>query len=296
MMERIQRFGDNDRLLGILTEPAGQKPVGDIAVLLLNAGIIHRIGPHRLNVKLARHAASSGYPALRFDLSGLGDSAPAGLSNDFADQAVSDIAAALDCIEQQTGCRRVVGVGLCSGADNLFNAAGSDPRLCGLMLLDPYAYASFTAKVMFLAQCASNAGHWKRLAFKMGQRLRPFPASGADETAETEASDDDRDAPPRLEFGARLLEIVRRGTRVSLIYTENSSSAINAAGQFRRRFREFDFGDSLEVSVYSDVDHTFTRLSSQHRLMGELDRFLDRCRSMSREPAAAAEDRAQIDA
>lgn len=296
MIERIQRFGDDDGLLGILTDPAGSEPASDTAVLFLNAGIIHRIGPNRLNVKLARHVARGGYPALRFDLGGLGDSAPAGSSNDFANQAVCDISAALDCIEERTGRRRVVGVGLCSGADNLFNTAGVDPRLCGLMLLDPYAYASLEARVMFLVRCAFDPVRWRRFGLKVAQRLRSSTASAGDEIAAPEDSDDDRDTPPRLEFGAKLHAFVARGTPVSLIYTASSCPKINAADQFRRSFKEFDFGDKLEVAVYPDIDHTFTRLSAQHRLIGELDRFLDRCRSVSPKPTEAAQHHEQIDA
>lgn len=293
MMERILRFGDKDGLLGILTDPAGSRNASGTAVVFLNAGIIHRVGPQRLNVKLARHVARSGYPALRFDLSGLGDSAAPDASRDFAGQAVFDIRAALDCIEEQTGCRRVVGVGLCSGADNLFSAAGLDTRMSGLLLLDPYAYASLEAKVMFLAPRAYSPWHWGRLAMRMAQRLRTSVASEAAGPVEPAATDDGRDAPPRLEFGARLQDIVQRGTLVSLIYTANSCREINAAGQFRRNFPEFDFGSNLDVSVFADVDHTFTRLSSQHRLMDELDRFLDRCTSQS---ARAAQKPEEIDA
>ncbi len=71
VVERAVRLGPLG-LFGILTEPEGA-PLGP-TVLLLNAGLIHHIGPARLWVSLARRFAAAGMRCLRFDLSGLGDS------------------------------------------------------------------------------------------------------------------------------------------------------------------------------------------------------------------------------
>ena len=61
MNEQTVVFGPEQHLVGTITQPAQAKP-GHAAVLVLltNAGVIPRIGPHRLNVKLARHLASMG--------------------------------------------------------------------------------------------------------------------------------------------------------------------------------------------------------------------------------------------
>ncbi len=50
------QFGPDDRMLGIWT-PAQGDPA-PVACLLFNAGVIHRIGPHRINVKAARALAA----------------------------------------------------------------------------------------------------------------------------------------------------------------------------------------------------------------------------------------------
>ena len=65
-LERTIRFGSGERLLGIVT-PAPQPLAGAPVCLLFNAGVVHRIGPHRLNVKLARALAARGFTALRMD-------------------------------------------------------------------------------------------------------------------------------------------------------------------------------------------------------------------------------------
>ena len=61
------------RLVGILTEPARRDPKLPGA-LLLSPGLKHRVGPHRLHLKLARLYAGLGMPVFRFDYHGTGDS------------------------------------------------------------------------------------------------------------------------------------------------------------------------------------------------------------------------------
>ena len=65
------RFGPDEQLVGILTHP---EAASSTAVTILNAGVLHRIGPHRLHVLLARRLAELGFHALRLDLGGIGDS------------------------------------------------------------------------------------------------------------------------------------------------------------------------------------------------------------------------------
>ena len=67
-------FGTSHRLFGVLVKPrvaSADRP----AVIMTNAGTVHRIGPHRLYVDLARELAELGFTVLRMDLSGIGDSA-----------------------------------------------------------------------------------------------------------------------------------------------------------------------------------------------------------------------------
>ncbi|HHO68021.1 MAG TPA: alpha/beta hydrolase, partial [Gammaproteobacteria bacterium] len=73
MKERVVTFGPERNLVGVLTQPDQVRP--DLPVLVfLNAGLLHRVGPYRMHVDLARQLAARGYASLRFDLSGRGDS------------------------------------------------------------------------------------------------------------------------------------------------------------------------------------------------------------------------------
>ena len=63
--ESIALPGDSGGAVAILTEPGSeitgqQRP----SVTLLNAGVIHRVGPHRLHVRLARALAASRWESI----------------------------------------------------------------------------------------------------------------------------------------------------------------------------------------------------------------------------------------
>ena len=72
--EKVVRFGRETKLVGVLSEPQGGGPVREPMLLLVNSGILHRVGACRFHVRLARRLASEGVSALRFDFSGIGDS------------------------------------------------------------------------------------------------------------------------------------------------------------------------------------------------------------------------------
>jgi pimeloyl-ACP methyl ester carboxylesterase len=131
-------------LFGILAEPTGAESVGDICAVLLNAGAIHHIGPNRMWVELARRWATRGVPVARLDLSALGESdgdddASRNPAARYAPETVDQVRAALDVLQERTGARRFVLVGLCSGAYWSFHTAIADERVACAMMLNPAA-------------------------------------------------------------------------------------------------------------------------------------------------------------
>jgi alpha-beta hydrolase superfamily lysophospholipase len=135
------RFGPNDSLFGILTEPAGlgmPDRRAETAILMLNVGGHYRIGPNRLYVKAARALAAAGYRTFRFDLTGIGDSrADVGFSSRdmYSRQCVGDVRAAIDFLAAR-GCRRFHVMGLCSGSYAAFQTALAEPRIEGQILMN----------------------------------------------------------------------------------------------------------------------------------------------------------------
>ena len=95
----LQIAGDGFDMLGILSLPAPGTPTLRTAVLIVVGGAQYRAGSHRQFVLLARRLAAAGYPVLRFDLPGMGDSPgdPVPFEN-----TAPHIAAALDAAGWQT--------------------------------------------------------------------------------------------------------------------------------------------------------------------------------------------------
>jgi hypothetical protein len=84
-------FGTQSSLVGVITDPPVARQGRRLpAFLLLNAGLVHRVGPNRLHVKIARMLAAMGYVVCRFDFSGVGDSSVRRDSLPFAQSAISE--------------------------------------------------------------------------------------------------------------------------------------------------------------------------------------------------------------
>ena len=126
---------EGDTLLGVLARPELPAQTG---VVVIVGGPQYRAGSHRQFVLLSRALAAAGYPVLRFDYRGMGDST--GAQRDF--EAVSaDIAGAIDALQQRVPAVRQVALwGLCDGASAalLYCDETHDPRVSGLCLLNPW--------------------------------------------------------------------------------------------------------------------------------------------------------------
>lgn len=107
---------------------------GTTGLLIVSGGNELRIGAHRGMALLAAAIAAAGYPVLRFDRRGLGDST--GRNEGFRTSA-PDIAAAAAFLREQTGVTRMVAFGNCDAATALalfHQRAGID----GLLLANPW--------------------------------------------------------------------------------------------------------------------------------------------------------------
>ncbi len=136
-------FGDGARLFGILAEPEGPARLDRPVVCFLNVGANSHVGPHRMNVDLARELASLGYLTFRFDAAGLGESrVPPGVRENriYTKDSVADVTSAMNLLGELREARRFVLVGLCSGAYLAFHTTLEDARVSGQVLVSPYAF------------------------------------------------------------------------------------------------------------------------------------------------------------
>ena len=124
---------DGDTLVGVLSVPAR---AGARGVLIVVGGPQYRAGSHRQFTLLARHLAEQGVPALRFDYRGMGDSSGARRAFEEVD---ADIRRAIDAFfENVVGLKDIVVWGLCDAASAALFYAHQDPRVSGVVLLNPW--------------------------------------------------------------------------------------------------------------------------------------------------------------
>jgi pimeloyl-ACP methyl ester carboxylesterase len=285
--ERTVTFGQGQSLLGIETRAveqpgptAGAQPSRP-AVVLLNAGVVHRVGPHRLTVNLARRFARAGYHTFRFDLTGIGDSrARRGTSKDapYETVVVEDIRAAMDHMQKATGADRFILGGLCSGADNSLRVALVDPRVAAIALLDPYAYRTagfylrhYLARVGRLSSWMGTARRGAESLLAAGKAklasLRRGGANGEPEITVPSGPQYSRYHPPRQLFAAQLRQLVDRGTAIYIAYSGSLDAVYNHAAQFEEAFRPYGIrNDEVRCTFIPVANHTYTELAEQRRL------------------------------
>lgn len=129
MREVIGFDCDGDRLAATLDHAEGRT-----GLLIVSGGNEIRIGAHRGMALLAQRVAAAGYPVMRYDRRGIGDSE--GGNRGFRESA-DDIAAAARTFRQALPVERIVGFGNCDAATALalfHQRAGID----GLLLANPW--------------------------------------------------------------------------------------------------------------------------------------------------------------
>lgn len=265
--EVAQCLGPDRDLVAIRTSPlAGRASRG---VLLLNAGVVHRVGPHRLNVALARRLASLGLTSWRLDLSGIGDSRPIPGRITFRESAVQDIRLAMDEAGTDSGIDRFTLVGLCSGADNALAAAAKDARIDELVLIDAPAYATPQSERRQRwsrvppVRGPGDFPRWLLGCLRVAARLVVSRNNGAH--GGNEENGPARKLPTPAEFESSLTLLANRGVRVLLVYSGALGARYNAQAQLFESFPTLV--GRVEVMYFPDANHVFTEVAQRSALM-----------------------------
>lgn len=271
MKEEAIQFGGLRSLAGIVTNapPGNEDKPG---VILLNPGIVHRVGPGRIYVKIGRALAAQGFTVLRFDFSGIGDS-PVRLDNlRFEESSVDEACAAMSFLQTTRDINRFILLGGCSGAAVALETARSDRRVIGATLIN------FPARVDDEEQTMDrNDGHyywnfallslisWRKLVTgksnyrKIGRALAQGIKRKFMDRKEPSGSDQ--------RFRAMLRDAADRGVQVTFISSKGDP--------LLRELREAGGGELKKLCAQGKVacdviprsDHTFSSLYDQERLI-----------------------------
>lgn len=277
--EKPVRFGTSGAMLGILTEPAAGKPSNGKGLVLLNAGLLHRVGPSRLHVQVARRMAASGYVSLRFDFSGIGDSDARRDGLAFEQSAALEVQDAINHLVQAKQVRDITLFGLCSGADGAFLTAVADERVNRLVQLDPWIYHTSKYAPMALWRKMQNRRSWKNLLTGDTFKRRVLPLF---RRRSAQAADDEnvvvahysREFPPKAQVEAQMKGLIDRRVGMLCMFSGGMPESVSYEGQYRECFGSLDFGDLLTVRYEPTAEHIFSALHHQRMVVDETERWL----------------------
>jgi pimeloyl-ACP methyl ester carboxylesterase len=264
MNEWPQVFGRNNHLVGICAEPGpDQAKPNAPAILLLNAGFIHRIGPFRFYVDLARLLTRHGYTILRVDLSGIGDSLPSKDNRPEQDRIMSDISDAMDMLHVKRKFDKFILCGLCWGADISHDCAVLDTRVVGAVMLDTYGYPTFgfflhdrVFPLMRLSKWTSFIRHkFFNSSLKTGMQRKKLPPEVFD-----------RQFPSKEKTVAEIQKLISRNAKLLYIYSGGVPIYYNYGKQFWDMFKEIHFSGCVESAYFKDADHLYSHLDVRKRM------------------------------
>lgn len=278
MNETPVTFGDAFPKLGVVTEPASAGETR-VAAILLNAGVVHRVGPGRLTVRLARQLAARGLLAARFDHGGIGDSPLRRDRLTWAEATVAETREVMDSLAASHGVERFLLVGLCSGAVTAFRVALEDERVAGLVSINGQGLDASLDWNTFVknrgwarnywSRSLWRADSWKRALTGRIQYRRLVGVLGRAVLHKLRPAKDVTEITDRL--GEQLAELVARDVHMLVVLSAGDHAEdyfdVVAGG----RLAELKSSGCFRVETVEGTDHTFSLMANQadlHRIVG----------------------------
>jgi pimeloyl-ACP methyl ester carboxylesterase len=266
--EQAVLFGSRTSLVGVATKAVSAASADCPAIVILNTGIIHRVGHHRMFVTMSRALGAVGYTVLRFDFSGIGDSPPRDDGLSLADASMAEIKEALDWLEWDRKASRMILVGLCSGADHAVLYGYTDPRIVGLVLMDPSIPPTLRYRMHYVAGRLRQFRSWvnvlsgrSRTARMLMRHMLPItqPGRGSQRHALQKRA-------PRETIERHYQNSVDSGIEILAIFTEETTRQTYRE-QIIEALPNVSFGDRLKLEFFPGSDHTFALESDRSRLI-----------------------------
>ncbi len=220
-----------------------------------------------MDVVLARMLARAGYQVLRFDLSGIGDSEGRvdGLSP--LEGALADVREAIDWLVTARRARRIILVGLFSGADLSLFHGSSDPRVCGLVLLDPSIPPTPAFYLRDLLRHLSRPQSWINIVLVRSRRLQRLRKLLGLTGEVRQSYWPNLNEPVIRDFLQNAYQrSMDRGVQCLIVFTSGSPHQHNYRRQILDAFPTVPFAGRLRLEYFTRCDHLFTRGTDRKRL------------------------------
>lgn len=269
--ERVLQFQcAGEPMLGLASLPEEAR-VGAPGVLIVVGGPQYRVGSHRQFVLLARRLAEQGYPAMRFDVRGMGDSGGAVREFESIGEDIAAAAAAFRLACPSLGSLVLWGICDAAAAILLYCRDRPDPRIAGLCLLNPWVRSTES-----FAKAQVKHYYWRRLTDRefwakllggrvaVGAALRELLGKIRVAAGPTAAAAGTLPFPVRMAqglrgFGGPVLLIISGGDLTAREFLDHADSDRAWAGLLN--------SPNLHRCDIVDADHTFS--TAGHRCQVE---------------------------
>ncbi len=291
-------------LFGIMTEPV--EPSTKLPwIVMINAGAAYRIGPGRIHVAMARQLAALGYPCLRLDINGIGDSVvvdPEKENDTYAATAFRDVGLVCDYLNVQQPGRPIVLLGLCSGAYVAFQAAAQlpHPAIIESILINPLVFfwkEGMTINDTNTDQLVAWREYWnaifkwsqwkmlltgktrtgftgslKRFAGHLMPRLQRFGSlMAATEKPETQSG---CGHPARKDLPGDLSRVAAAERTLAMFVSDNDPGYFLLMYQARRKAKQLMKQGRLQCHFIANADHTFSTAQARQTFYQSLTGYL----------------------
>jgi len=284
MIDQVITFGTKETLVGILTEPEGNLYESQCLpiCILLNAGVLHRVGPNRLYVKIARQLAKSGIRTLRFDFSGIGDSPSTTQGSELLTRRIEETQTAMDYLAGRFGVTRFVLGGLCSGADTALQVCSVDPRVIGLFGINGYYLGDHKSEgtteklnhcvqVRYYKRQVKDVHAWIRILKRNSDLFAIMRSVSTRFVGMFVNRKGYRRETINLEDWSRLEKC---SVSVLLIYSDGSPTLDAYSLYIQESCKQLSNENKLQVKIFKNTDHVFTLLQCQRELIDAIQDWI----------------------
>jgi hypothetical protein len=220
-----------------------------------------------------------GFSSLRVDLAGTGDSPPhPGLT--YPQSVAIDFGEISGVLESRLGRLPLVLAGLCSGAHNAVRLTPEEPRVVGMVLLDPICFLDRGFRLRVAVAKYTNPARyvaWLKRCFK----ALTIPCEKQEENNSVDELTPDANlileqvraawGVPNLEqLRAAFQSIRQREGRVMSVFTRGALEYYNQTGQLGRVLGVEGYQQFCTEVFWPQAEHTFVLEPHRRRLIEEI--------------------------
>jgi hypothetical protein len=288
MKEKILCFGKYSHLIGILTYPEEAK--AEYCVIYTNSGVIHKVGPNEINVRLSRALCAEGIAGFRFDSSGLGDSESLGDNSLSGDNKINEIKEAICEITKNMEVSKFIIFGLCSSSTFAIESLKKIELVKGAIIADGtfnneneikklLKDALINCKLRYYKKNAFKISRWRKIIsgeshFLKKKILLQVTGFLISRLKKIIISEKTKQLPEKEIVSLDFDHITGEEKRLYLLFTEGDHMYDLFNLSLKRGIFRYSKSNYIKCEILKNVDHTFTTHWSQTMLILKIKNWI----------------------